>query len=161
MLGRMPHLSSLARPSPADLAAVEAALAVTDALALADRPLTDLSGGERARTLLARALAVEAPLLLADEPIAALEPRHQLEVMALFAAQAQRGRTVVAAVHDLALASRFATRVIVIAGRGIAADGPPHDVLKPELIARVFGIEAVTAQRNGETAIVPWLPAKR
>lgn len=158
MLGRVPHLSSLTNPSAADEAAVDAALASVDAAGLSTRVVTELSGGERARVLLARALAVEAPLIIADEPIAALDPRHQIEVMQLFSSLARQGRTVIAAVHDLSLASRFADQAIVVDGRRVAAAGAAEAILTDELVGRVFGITVVAAERNGRRIILPWAP---
>ena len=115
-IGRAPFTSSLARLSRADRDAVEHALAAVGAHAFADRPVTELSGGERARIMLARALAVGAPILLADEPAASLDPAHQLAVMDLLSAQAKQGRLVIAVSHDLLLAARYADRILVLTG---------------------------------------------
>jgi iron complex transport system ATP-binding protein len=155
-IGRAPHASSLNRLSAEDEAAVERALAATDAEALAERPVTELSGGERARVMLARALAVEAPLLLADEPTASLDPAHQLAVLDVLRQTADRGGLVIAALHDLALAARFGTRVIVLNGRRIAADGPPEEALTPELLREVFAIRALELRHGASKVIVPW-----
>ena len=122
-----------------DPTAVATALAACDAAALADRPVNQLSTGERARVLLARALVARPAWLLLDEPIANLDPGHRLDVMALLAAQAAGGAGVVMALHDLDLARRC-DRLLLIDGGALIADGPAAQVLTPELLARVFGI---------------------
>ena len=142
MLGRAPHADAFSSVSAQDRAAVERALATTETLAFAQRPVTTLSGGERARVALARALATQAPVLLADEPTAALDPRHQLTVMELLRAAAHSGNAILAIMHDLALAARFADRVLVMDHGRLVADGPPAQALAPERLAAVFGIEA-------------------
>ncbi len=96
-------------------------------------------------------------MLLADEPTAALDPAHQLAVMALLERVAQAGTIVLAALHDLTLAARFATRAIVLDGGRIAADGPPRDVLNPPLLAKVFGVSALHLTHAGMPVVVPWL----
>lgn len=142
-LGRLPHLARGAALAPADAAAVAEVLVRLDLGHLADRPATELSGGELARTLLARALVQGAPLILADEPVAGLDPAHQFEVMRLLrdlAADAAHG--VVVTCHDLGLAARFCTRIAVLDAGRLVADGPPARVLTPALLARVFGVLA-------------------
>jgi iron complex transport system ATP-binding protein len=144
-LGRHPHADAFAPLADADRAAVAKALAATAAAPWAARAVTTLSGGERARVALARALASEAPILLADEPTMSLDPRHQLVVMELLARAAHDGGAVLAIVHDLALAARFADRVVMMERGRLVADGKPREVLTPERIAAVFGVEASIA----------------
>jgi iron complex transport system ATP-binding protein len=154
-LGRLPHLAPFARPGEADAHAIEQALVRTELRELRDRPIDQLSGGERARALLARALAVEAPLLLADEPLAALDPAHQIEVMALLREEAARGSTVIAVLHDLTLAARWCDRLLLIDGGRLVADGPPRAVLTSERIGSVYRVSAFIGEAAGEPLIVP------
>lgn len=146
MLGRTPHLGAGQRPSNADLAAVARAMRRMDLDAFRGRTATRLSGGEQARVLIARALAQETPLLMADEPIAGLDPAHQLATMQSFADLTHEGHSVIVSLHDLGLAARYCTRLIVLDKGGIAADGPPLDVLTEGLVRRVFGIRAYLAR---------------
>jgi iron complex transport system ATP-binding protein len=156
MLGRYPHQSGFGGPSPEDRAAVHRALGAVDAAELSDRPVAVLSGGERTRVLLARALAVEAPLLLADEPIAALDPYHQLHVMEILRERARAGGGVLAVIHDLALASRFMDRLVLMDGGRIAAEGPPAEVLTPDRLAQVYRVEAIAGAKDGRGWLLPW-----
>lgn len=156
MLGRYPHQSGFGGPSPDDRAAVDRALGAVDAAALSDRPVAVLSGGERTRVLLARALAVEAPLLLADEPIAALDPYHQLHVMEILRERARSGGGVLAVIHDLALASRFMDRLVLMDGGRIAAEGLAAEVLTPERLAQVYRVDAIAGAKDGLNWLLPW-----
>jgi len=141
-LGRLPHLTRGQKPGDADRIAIDAALTRMGLDGFRTRIATQLSGGEQARVLIARALAQDTPLLMADEPAAGLDPAHQLGLMDTLAAEAARGRSVIASLHDLGLAARYCTRLVVLWQGGIAADGPPQSVLTPELLARVFQIRA-------------------
>lgn len=138
-LGRLPHGAGGAE---ADRLAVDAALDRLQLDPLRHRDATQLSGGEQARALIARALAQESRLLLADEPIAGLDPAHQIAVMEVFADLAKEGHGLLVSLHDLGLAARHCTRLILVAEGGILADGPPAKVLVPELLARAFQITA-------------------
>lgn len=156
-LGRYPHgLADPARMGARDAAIVDAALARTDASAFAGRQVSTLSGGERARVMLARVLAVEAPILLADEPTAALDPRHQIGIMAALREEARRGTLVIAVTHDLGLAARMADEVIVIDRGRLVARGEPRAVLTPTLMQDVYGVAAFVTEHAGEAVIVPW-----
>jgi iron complex transport system ATP-binding protein len=146
VLGRAPHGDTFSSVSPDDRAAVAKAIATTETQMFAERAVTTLSGGEKARVALARALATQAPVLLADEPTAALDPRHQLVVMELLRAAAREGNAILAIMHDLTLAARFADRVLMMHEGRIVADGPPGQALSPERLASVFGIEAMTVE---------------
>lgn len=152
-LGRAPHLTG--RPSAADAAAVTRAL---DRLGLSDyraRIATALSGGEQARVLIARCLAQDTPLLLADEPIAGLDPAQQIRSMQVFHSLAAEGRSVLASLHDLGLAARHCTRLVVIDAGRIAADGPPGAVLTADLMAQVFGVTCWRAETESGLILQP------
>jgi iron complex transport system ATP-binding protein len=149
-LGRHPHADAFVRSSEADRAAVARALHSAGIFDLAERPVSTLSGGERARVALARAFATEAPLLLADEPTASLDPRHQLIVMQQLRRAAHGGGAVLAVTHDLTLAARFADRVLVMDRGVLVAAGPPDEVLSADGLAKVFGVEAVFLDADGQ-----------
>ena len=157
-LGRLPHLGPLSRLSAEDEAQIDAALMRADVLHLKGRVATELSGGERARVLLARALAVGAPALIADEPLAALDPGHQIDVMDLLRAEAQAGSLVVAVLHDLSMAARYCDRLVLMERGSPVADGAPLDVLTKGNLARVYGISA-RIETNGDWPLV--LPTGR
>ncbi len=140
-LGRLPRLGGRG-PGTDDRAAVARALRAVDLEALAGRDARTLSGGERARALLARALAGEPDWLLADEPLAGLDPLHVLETGALLRRTAAGGVGVLATVHDLQAAARFADRLVVLAGGRVLAYGAPAAVLTPDLLARAYGVSA-------------------
>ncbi len=141
-LGRFAHGGALGRLAEADAEAVARALAACDVAHLAGRAADTLSGGEMARVHLARALAAEAPLLVADEPIAALDPRHQHDVMTLFRGFADRGGGALVVLHDLALAARCADRLIWMKDGRIVADGPTAATLTSARIADIYGVRA-------------------
>ncbi len=155
-LGRLPHRAFGARREAEDAAAVEWALAECGAAAFADRRTDELSGGERARVLLARALAVCAPVLLADEPIQFLDPYHQLEIMQVLRRYAGPETIVVAVLHDLALAARFCTRIVLLTRGEVVEDGPPERVLTREVLARHYRVEPYLARHEGECVVLPW-----
>jgi iron complex transport system ATP-binding protein len=123
-------------------ARARAALDEVEAGHLAGRGVGEMSGGERARVLLARALATGARGLLVDEPIAGLDPDAQLMVLERLQARARDGQAVLVSLHDLTLAARFAGRVVVLDQARVVADGPPMEALSPEVMARVFGLTA-------------------
>jgi iron complex transport system ATP-binding protein len=153
-LGRLPHRPLGAGEGGADARAIAEALAAMDVAHLADRPVPEMSGGERARVLVARALAQEPAVLLADEPAAGLDPAHQLGLFRHFTRLASAGRTVVVALHDLSLAARFCHRVVLMqAGRAVAA-GAPEDVLQVEHLAAVYGIRGRYAVLDGVPVVL-------
>lgn len=122
----------------------------------AQRPATELSGGEQARVLIARALAQEAPLMLADEPAAGLDPAHQIALMKIFAGLADEGSSVVACLHDLGLAARFCTRLILLQDGRIVADGAPRDVLTDELLRSSYGVKSFLGEHEGGLIVQPF-----
>jgi iron complex transport system ATP-binding protein len=142
MLGRMPHQGARRHPSAADRARTDEAIAWMELDGMRHRSATRLSGGEQARVLIARALAQDAPLLMADEPTAGLDPAHQIATMQTFARLAEQGKSALVSLHDLGLAARHCTRVIMLGEGRLVADGAPGAVLTPERLARVFNITA-------------------
>jgi iron complex transport system ATP-binding protein len=143
-LGRLPHADFFTRAAQGDAAAVAKAVADTGIAPLLQRTVTTLSGGEQARVALARVLATQAPVILADEPTVSLDPKHQLVVMSLLRQAARDGAAVLAVVHDLTLAARYCGRVLMMDRGRIVADGTPDQVLVPERLASVFGVDAIT-----------------
>jgi iron complex transport system ATP-binding protein len=154
-LGRLPYAGQFSRPSAADAAAVERAMAACDVAHLAERPATALSGGERARALLARAIAGEAKILLADEPFAQLDPSHQLHAMEVLQATAVTGALVVVVLHDLSVAARHCSRIVLLSEGRVASDGAPSEVLSSENLRKVFGVDAFIGEHNGAPVILP------
>ncbi len=155
-LGRLPHRNAARRTSPEDDAIVDRVMAQCGVAELSDRTVDTLSGGEKARVMLARALAVEAQVLLVDEPIAALDPRHQLEVMIQLHRIAQAGAAVVCVLHDLQIAARFCNHVMVLADGALIEQGPPLTALAPAVIRRTYGVEVATVEIGGENTLIPW-----
>lgn len=141
-LGRSALKPVFAGLDRSDEAVVETSMQRMGVTELASRPANELSGGERARALIARVLAQDTPIILADEPVAGLDPAHQLELMELFAGLAQEKRTVIASLHDLGLAAKYCTRLIVLDKGRVVADGAPEHVLTPALLRDVYGIDA-------------------
>lgn len=154
-LGRLPRHIPGAPMTDADREAVARAMARMDVARFADRPATELSGGEQARALIARALAQEAPLTLADEPVAGLDPAHQLACMEAFAALAAGGAAAMASLHDLGLAARFCTRLVMLDRGRVVADGPPEAVLTAARLREVYGVESFIAREAGALVIQP------
>ena len=141
-LGRLPHEPPLNGLRPADIAAVDGAIDRVGIGSLRHRDVRELSMGERQLVFIAVALAQAAPILVLDEPTAHLDIRHQVEVMELLVELNQRdGTTVLAVLHDLALAAHFFPRVVVLDRGRIVADGPPSDVLDAGRIRSVFGVD--------------------
>lgn len=154
LLARIPHIPRLGSPSRQDHAVAAAALQRVGAAQFAHRRFAELSGGERQRVLLARALAQEPTLLLLDEPTNHLDIRAQLETLDLLRSLAADGLTILAALHDLSLASAYSDSVIVLDSGRVVAAGPPTSTLTPELIARVYGVRAdVLAAPDGRAVI--------
>ncbi len=156
MLGRYPHQSGFGAPTPEDRAAVQRALDAVGGNSLIDKPVAVLSAGERARILLARTLAAEAPILLVDEPIAALDPYHQLHVMEILRDRAHSGTGVLAVIHELSLAMCFMDRLVLMNEGRVVANGKPANVLTPELLADVYRVDVITGSQGGRDWILPW-----
>jgi iron complex transport system ATP-binding protein len=154
---RVASLGAFHRPPREAQSLARAALARVGLSALADRGVLDMSGGERARTLLARMLAAQAPLLVADEPAAGLDPDAQLLALELFREEAQRGAAVVLTLHDLSLAARACDRIAVLHQGRIVADAAPRQALTPEILAVAFGLDGALHDADGG----PVLAARR
>jgi iron complex transport system ATP-binding protein len=146
----------LARASAADHAAVARALTEADALELAERPLSELSLGQFQRVRIARALAQEAPLLLFDEPTAALDPEHEVRLFLLIERAVAAGRSALVVTHALALASRFAYRTLVLQAGRIAAEGPSERVFQPAILEPIFGPHLHFTRAGERPLVVPW-----
>jgi iron complex transport system ATP-binding protein len=156
-LGRLPHgLADPARMGADHAAFVDAAMARTDTTRFGDQPVTTLSGGERARVMLARVLAGQPDILLADEPTASLDPRYQISVMQDLKAESRRGALVIAVTHDIALASRLADHIVLLHQGRVVAEGTPADVLDDARLAAVYGVRALRSGNDDEQMVTPW-----
>jgi iron complex transport system ATP-binding protein len=141
-LGRLPYQGFFARETPADRAAIEHAMQLTEVVAYRNRIATTLSGGEQTLVMLARIFATDPQLICADEPVAALDPYHQLHVMELLRSHAREARAAVVVLHDLGLAARFCDRLYLFRHGKIFAQGRPVDVLTQDNLRAVYGIES-------------------
>jgi cobalamin transport system ATP-binding protein len=156
LLGRTPHLGPLAKEGARDREAAARALARLDVLELGERTLGTLSGGEKQRVVVARALAQEARIVLLDEPTAALDIGHQQQAFELLdSLRAESGLTLVAAMHDLTLAAQYADRMVLLDGGRVVADGAPVDVLSEGAIARHYGATIDVVSVGDRLAVVP------
>lgn len=141
--GRYPHQRFLRQWSEEDERAVQTAMERTGIAELAERPVDTLSGGQRQRAWIAMTLAQDTPIMLLDEPITYLDMNHQIELLDLLdRLNHEEGRTIVMVLHDLNLAARYAQELVVVHGGSVYAQGPPDEVVKPDLIEKVFGIRA-------------------
>ncbi|MFT8736603.1 MAG: ABC transporter ATP-binding protein [Zymomonas mobilis] len=158
-LGRLTYGRSLSRLDQQDRIAINHAIEVTEVSDLLDRSMASLSGGERARILLARALAVDASVLLADEPLAALDPGYAMQIMDVLLQEAGRGRIVIVALHDLTLAARYCDQLVLWNQGRIVAEGTPEDVLTEEALAGCYRIKAIKQNYEGHLLITPYARA--
>ncbi len=155
-LGRIPHLRFGQRPGQEDRLRIEQAIDETGVQALADRPVTRLSGGELCRVAIARTLAVDAEILLVDEPIAGLDPHHQIAIMQLLQRQARRGKAVLAVMHDLPLASRFCDRLWLLHQGRLVCSGTPAEVLTAQNLQQVYRLRCRQLAVDDTRITVPW-----
>ena len=166
LMGRHPHISRWKPPTETDYAMVDAAMQGVQVSHLADRIYSTLSGGEQRRVSIARVLAQDAPIVLLDEPSAALDIGHQQLVMSLCRQLADEGRCILTVLHDLNLAGAYADRVMVMSEGRVVASGTPEEALHPELLSAVFnqeviviphpqtGAPVVLASYNGDCKVV-------
>lgn len=158
-LGRLPYrLASRSGWSGLDVTCrqqIEAAIEESGLESLRSRQVNNLSGGERRRVMLARTLATQAHILLADEPVAGLDPAHQLRLMELLATKASGGTSIIVVLHDLALAARYCQRIIMLNEGAVAADGCPKEVISRKLLAETYGIDAHITLVGGLPVIIP------
>ena len=162
MTGRYPYLSWWQQEGSGDEAVVRACMEYTGVAELADQPLHTLSGGQRQRVLLAKVLAQQTPLLLLDEPAAGLDIFYQEEIFRFCRELCQAGKTVLMVVHELSLAARFCSRLLLMGEHGLLADGRPRQVLRPEALSRAYGVamEAVENPLTNHMDIFTSLPAR-
>jgi iron complex transport system ATP-binding protein len=145
-MGRTPHRSRFGSWRPDDADAVDRAMARTEIESLSERPVTAISGGERQRVLIARALAQSTPVVLLDEPTASLDINHQVRTLELVRDLVAEGKTAMAAIHDLNLAAHYCDRLVLLSNQSVIAAGPPEDVLTEARLRRAFDANAVVSR---------------
>ena len=154
-LGRLPHQGRFSGMSADDHRLVDEAISLMDLEHYRDRPVSMLSGGEQARVFVARALAQDTQIILADEPVAGLDPGHQLALFEVFRNLALSGHIIIVALHDLSLAARFCNRVLVMKSGKLRGFGPPEQVLNEDMLADVYGIRAICREIGDIPVILP------
>lgn len=162
LMGRTPHLRLLEREGPADVEAARRAMLATGTWDFATTPVGGLSGGERQRVVVARALAQETPVLLLDEPTAHLDIGHQASILGLVRSLCRsEGKAVLAVVHDLTLAAQYADRLVLLDAGVTVAEGPAEDVLRADLLGRVYGtrVDVFSHPETGKPVVAPRAPA--
>ena len=155
-LGRLPWRHGWFSADEGSHAAVQAALRDAEVEELQDRLVNELSGGERTRVMIARLLAGAPEIILADEPVAALDAYHQLHAMEVLAERAARGTAVAVVLHDLSLAARFCQRILLLDHGGVAAHGAAREILSPAILEPVYGVRIRVLDEDGLVAIIPW-----
>ena len=158
-LGRYPHQTN-DNVSEEDTAAIAQAIEETDISHLLGRTVNTLSGGERARVMLARALATDADVLLADEPIVALDPRHQIDVMALLQTLASKGKTIIVVLHELHLAMRYCDNLVLLNNGQTIAEGSPLEVITQTNLKNVYKVDAIFGSHQHTPWVLPWVNKK-
>ena len=155
-LGRLPFQGMVSNLSKADIEAVDYAAKQTEVEHLLDRIITNLSGGERTRAFLARLFAAKPRVIFVDEPIAALDPYHQLQIMEILQEHAHNGGTVIIVLHDLNLATRFCDRLVLMNHGEIAGSGSINELLKDDLLESIYNINLKLFCDGDAFAITPW-----
>ena len=155
-LGRIPHLGPWQKIGEEDHAAIQKAMELTDSLHLAQRITSTLSGGERACAMLARAIVGNTPYLLADEPVASLDPFHQIQVMEILKDLSTQGHGVLIVLHDLSLAQRYCDRLFLLHQGKLMASGATAEVLSDENLEAAYHIRAARWQDGGESFLIPY-----
>lgn len=154
-LGRLPYLSPWSKLSAADNTIVDQAMDLAEVQHLSERIVSTLSGGERLRVLIARMFATQPNIILADEPIAALDPYHQLHTMELLRDHCDRGGSGVVVMHDLNTAARFCHRLVLLNRGTVVSEGPPQEVLQVQRLAEVYGIDAQVINDESGLTVFP------
>jgi len=156
LMGRQPYLSRYATESEQDIAFAREAMALTATEHLADRQVTELSGGEWQRVIIARALCQRTPVMLLDEPVSSLDIRYQLEVLSLVRRLVKdQGVTAVCVLHDINLAAHYADDIILMHGGQVYQSGAPRDVLTREAMGEVYSVDVDVEARSGTVRVSP------
>lgn len=157
-LGRLPHRNLVAGDSETDLTVITDAMQRMDVMRFAQRPIATLSGGEKARVLIARTLAQQATFIIADEPTAGLDYVHTLQLCDELRRIASQGRAIIFALHDLSIAARYADRIVILRKGACIANGPPAQVLSTSNLAAAFDINSIVTEVNGMTVVLAASP---